>query len=294
MDQHSPATFDNASAPLHALVDGRLPPADAAELRERLKEDPETRKTVDLWELQRTQLQALHRDLLEAAVPDALLKAALNAADRKDQQSRWWRWGGLAASVTLAFTLGWMGRGQWPPAHPPGDQASAARAQRFAQQAAVAHAVYQPEVRHPVEVTGAQQDHLVQWLSRRLGRPLKVPTLAAQGYELMGGRLLPGDSGARAQFMFQSGTGQRITLYLGTLGAPSSALPPASAASRGSGTPVHAPLPSAPETTFQFATEGPVPAFYWVDAGFGYALSGQLSRQELLALATAVYAQLQP
>ena len=44
----------------------------------------------------------------------------------------------------------------------------------------------------------------MQWLSRRLGKPLKVPVLAAQGYELMGGRLLPGDNGARAQFMFQN------------------------------------------------------------------------------------------
>ena len=57
-------------------------------------------------------------------------------------------------------------------------------ARHFAQQAAVAHAVFQPEVRHPVEVTAAQQEHLVQWLSKRLGRPLKVPVLSAQGYEL--------------------------------------------------------------------------------------------------------------
>ncbi len=53
-----------------------------------------------------------------------------------------------------------------------------------------------PEVRHPVEVTAAQQDHLVQWLSKRVGRPLKVPVLAAEGYELVGGRLLSGDGGA--------------------------------------------------------------------------------------------------
>ncbi|HNQ10188.1 MAG TPA: anti-sigma factor, partial [Giesbergeria sp.] len=37
---------------------------------------------------------------------------------------------------------------------------------------------------------------------------------------------------------------------------------------------------------------GPVPAFYWLDQGFGYALSGSLGRDALLALATAVHQQL--
>jgi anti-sigma factor RsiW len=122
-----------------------------------------------------------------------------------------------------------------------------------------------------VEVTAAQQEHLVQWLSKRLGRPLKVPLLTAQGYELMGGRLLPGDDGARAQFMYQNGAGQRLTLYLG-------ALKPGAADAR--------------ETSFRFLDDGPVPGFYWVDQGFGYALAGQLPRPALQELARAVYAQL--
>src|SRR5690349_19913814 len=97
-------------------------------------------------------------------------------------------------------------------------------ARHLAQEAAVAHFVFQPEVRHPVEVAAAQQDHLVQWLSKRQGRPLKVPVLSAQGNELVGVCLLPGDEGARAQFMYQNASGQRITLYLGAVqpGTPNS------------------------------------------------------------------------
>ena len=148
--------------------------------------------------------------------------------------------------------------------------ASVANAQRFAQQAAVAHAVYQPEQRHPVEVAATQQEHLVQWLSKRLGRPLTLPVLTPQGFELVGGRLLPGESGARAQFMYQNQAGQRITLYLGAL--------------NGAG--------AAGETAFRLHADGPVPAFYWLDQGFGHALSGPLSREALLALATAVHQQL--
>lgn len=280
----------------HALVDGQLSADDAAALREQLQGDECAMETMAHWQTQRDRLHALHQDLLQAPVPDALVAAALRAADRSEQQAQWWRWGGIAASVVVAFVLGWTGRSQWP--HAPVETLAGnaallasgiyAPVQRFAQQASVAHAVYQPEVRHPVEVTAAQQDHLVQWLSKRLDRPLKVPVLGAQGYELVGGRLLPGETGARAQFMYQNGTGQRITLYLG-------ALTPAAAAQAEISKPA-ASLPAQPTpttTAFQFTQEGPVPGFYWTDAGFGYALSGQLSRSDLLELATAVYPQLQ-
>ena len=125
-----------------------------------------------------------------------------------------------------------------------------------------------------MEVGAGDQEHLVQWLSRRTGKALKVPRLDAQGYELVGGRLLPGDQGARAQFMFQNAQGVRVTLYLGAL-FPTTELTEAGG-----------------ETAFRFAQEGPVPGFYWVDQGFGYALSGPLSRDALMALAEAVYRQL--
>jgi anti-sigma factor RsiW len=143
---------------------------------------------------------------------------------------------------------------------------------QFVHQATAAFAVYTPEVRHPVEVDAAQQQHLVQWLSKRLNRPLKLPTLAPSGYELVGGRLLPGDDGARAQFMYQNANGERVTLYVGAVEG---------AAGKGMG-----------ETAFRFSNEGSVASFYWVENGFGYALSGKLPRQGLLVLAEAVYRQI--
>ena len=291
----APPPRTGESSDWHALVDGQLPPAQAQALREQLRGDGEAQDTLAHWQTQRDRLHALHQDLLHAPVPDALLAAAQRATDQCEQYAQWWRWGGMAASLLLAFALGWAGRGQWPAVAPGKTLATshgtvlvaAEPAQRFAQQASVAHAVYQPEVRHPVEVTAAQQDHLVQWLSKRLDRPLQVPALGAQGYELVGGRLLPGDTGARAQFMYQNSAGQRITLYLGALVAATN-----SPASDTKARPQ--PPAKAPTTAFQFTQEGPVPGFYWTDAGFGYALSGQLSRTELLRLATAVYQQLNP
>jgi anti-sigma factor RsiW len=255
---------------LHALVDGRLAPPAAAALRERLLADPSAQARVAAWRAQRDALRACYDKVGDAALPAPLVAAAERAQRSQAQADQWWRWGGMAAAVVLAFGLGWIGGGRWEALD--GLAAGAGQARHFAQQAAVAHAVFQPEVRHPVEVTAAQQEHLVQWLSKRLGRPLKIPVLTAQGYELVGGRLLPGDEGARAQFMYQNATGQRITLYVG-------------AVKPGAGG-------DARETAFRFLADGAVPGFYWVDQGFGYAIAGQLPRGSLQDLASAVYGQL--
>ena len=48
----------------------------------------------------------------------------------------------------------------------------------------------------------------------------------------------------------------------------------------------------AQSSAFRFESDGPVSSFYWVDDGFGYALSGDLPREVLLALATAIHPQL--
>jgi anti-sigma factor RsiW len=74
--------------------------------------------------------------------------------------------------------------------------------------------------------------------------------------------------------MFERSTGERVTLYIGSLGAPADA-------SRSD------------ETAFRYSTDGPVPTFYWIDRGFGYALTGPLSHDALLGVATVVYRQLE-
>jgi anti-sigma factor RsiW len=261
---------------LHALLDGRLDAAARDALQARVDADPQATSTLAAWRSQQLALRALHSQVLDEPVPSALVQAARQTAAARQQVSQWWRWGGMAAGVVLAFGMGWLSRGQLPSgAGASATMAGVQPAREFARQASVAHAVFSPEVRHPVEVAAAQQEHLVQWLSKRLGRPLKVPTLAAQGYDLVGGRLLPGDGGARAQFMFQNSSGERVTLYVGAVNAKAGDT-------------------AAKETAFSFSADGPVPGFYWVDQGFGYALAGKMPREALVKLADAVYKQLEP
>ncbi|MDD0815122.1 anti-sigma factor [Curvibacter sp. HBC28] len=290
---HAPPHQQPASSPLedrlHAWLDGQLPTAEQPALEAELAQHPQAQATLQAWQAQRQALRQLHAEVLDEPIPPALSATLLRASQQRTQALSQWRWAGLAAGFVLTFSAGWLARShtpneasiaQWGRA--PG-ALSQAGLQRFSQQAGVAHAVYSPEVKHPVEVDASQQQHLVQWLSKRLGRALTLPDLSSQGYSLVGGRLLPGENGARAQFMYQNPQGLRLTLYLGAVdtGATPTKDKPVQRAT----------TPNDQETAFRFSEQGPVPSFYWVDQGFGYALSGPLSRQALLSLATLVYQQ---
>ena len=50
--------------------------------------------------------------------------------------------------------------------------------------------------------------------------------------------------------------------------------------------------PAAAESAFRFERFGNVSVFYWSEDGCGYALSGDLTREELLPVASSVYEEL--
>jgi len=222
-------------------------------------------------------LRDMHREVLSESVPPTLLGAAKRLDALRQKNRQFWRGGALAAGVVLSFGAGWIANSQLSVnQHSGGSVSQASPVQEFVRQAGFAYSVYLPEKRHPVEVAATEQEHLVEWLSKRLGKPLRIPQLDAQGFELVGGRLLPGESGARAQFMFEDHKGRRVTLYLGALEKASGKASPQEIQA----------------TQFRFEPDAPVPSFYWADQGFGYALSGQVDKHTLLALSTLVYEQI--
>ena len=243
---------------LHALIDGKLSPEIRAHVEAALVENPPLRAEMEAWRAQRAALRELGMNAADGAVPLRFLNLV------QPRRALWILWLGSAVAAGMMGVAGWFGHAWYANT----GEAADLRA-RFVHDAVVAHAVYSPEVRHPVEVGADQSAHLVQWLSKRLGAKLKAPALQSQGYELVGGRLLPGDDGARAQFMYQDTAGNRITLYITAL--PKGTSPGA--------------------TAFRFE-EGPVAAFYWIDGELGYALAGNLSRNSLLELSKLVYSQL--
>jgi len=238
-------------AELQAYVDGALPESSRPEMEAWLVSQPEDAARLRAYTEQDTMLRALYDPIVDEPVPATLLAV---------RPRRWRNVAAAAAIFVLGIGLGWLVRGMLtPPQMIPVS---------LAQEAATAHAVYTPEVRHPVEVTSAEETHLVRWLSKRVGTKLKAPALGALGYELVGGRLLSGTQGPVAHFMYQDTQGQRLTLYV----------------SRQKGEPS--------DTAFRFSQEGRVSVFYWVEHDFGYALSGEVRRDQLLRIADAVYKQL--
>jgi anti-sigma factor RsiW len=248
---------------LQSFVDGALGPVERAAVEAALAQDQEaSRRVLQLVE-QRRLLRERFDGVLFEPVPERLLL----------KPPPWIGYARAASilvagiAIGLVLPLAWQGM---RPAQPVASAPAGAVAATLAGRAARAHMVYAVEVRHPVEVDAAQQEHLVNWLSKRLGTKLKVPELTAEGFELLGGRLLPGPEGPVAQFMYQEPAGKRLTLYVSSRGRAEE------------------------QTAFRYTQEGKVSVFYWIDGNWGYALSGELDKASLSRLSTSVYRQLNP
>lgn len=262
---------DFSDTDLSAWLDGELDAERREQVDAWLREQPEVAARARLWAADRDALRARLDPVLGEPVPPALIHTVW-------QHRAHPRWAQAAVAAGLLVAGALLGAGsmwQWQGQR----TASAIAAARVAnaagtpagwvQRAALAHSVYVPEPRHPIEVK-AQEEHLARWLTRRIDIPVKLFDLRDEGFELMGGRLLPDAAGKSAQLMYESldaGTPkQRVTVYLRK---PDAAAP----------------------TAFSYRQQGELGQFYWVEAGAGYALVGALPKERLLALAQAIYKQ---
>jgi anti-sigma factor RsiW len=249
-------------ADLHAYVDGRLAASRRTEVESWLAARPEEAERIAAYRRLGEELRARYEPVLAEPIPPKLMRAS--------QTRPRWRAAALAAACAgIGLAVGALGG--WQLHGMRSAPAAFTDGAVIARRAAVAHAVYSPEVRHPVEVGADQEQHLVAWLSKRLGVKVKAPNLSEADMSLVGGRLLPGDSGPVAQFMYQTERGRRLTLYVRAEAAPHR------------------------ETAFRYARESNVAVFYWIDLNCAYAIaSSDLNKEELLRVATMVYKQLEP
>ena len=241
---------------LHAYLDGALSAARRLEVEAWLAAHPADAERVQAWAAQNHSLHAAFDAVLNEPLPLDLVRATRRQVLPVPFKSVAAMLGMLLTGL-VGYAIGLDARGQAP-----------AATAYLARDAAIAHAVFSPEARHPVEVDAAHAEHLVAWLSKRVGTQLQAPDFSAQGFELLGGRLLTGETGPVAQFMYQDRIERRVTLYVRR----------AVAGNR--------------ETVFRHATENGVDVFYWIDGDFGYALSGQIGREAMQQLAEAAYQQL--
>jgi anti-sigma factor RsiW len=251
---HRPITEDD----LHAYVDHALEPERRAEVASYLDDHPDVAKRVGAFADQRELLRAALAPIAEEPLPPGLnLSRIIERTARRPSVARW----AMAAMLLLCIggVSGWVVRGTL--------QASPGGLVALTQEAAVSYSVYAPDHVRPVEVRASDSAELVQWLSDRLRRPIKVPDLAASGYRLMGGRLVATQHGPAAMFMYDDDHGSRLVVLTR----------PMSSADRNA--------PMTPQS------QGDVGGFAWADDGVGYSLVGHAAPESLRPIANEVRKQ---
>ncbi|MEZ5721339.1 MAG: anti-sigma factor [Paracoccaceae bacterium] len=232
---------------------GELAPDEAHALEQALADDPVAQALLEEWRAQDAALGALLTPVADEPVTPSLAQAVKPRGPGRLLQAA-----ALAGVLLLGAAGGWTAARLTPGAVPAPDLAANAIA---------AHETYVVEVVHPVEVTADEAEHLVGWIAKRLGHEISPPDFAAQGFRLMGGRILPGDGATAALFMYENDFGRRISLYV-------------------------LPTPAGGETAFRFAEEDGMQSFWWIDEGLSCAIVGDVPRETLRAIALDAYHQL--
>ena len=251
IDREPPVTEEE----LHAYVDGELAADRRAAVERWLASHAEDAARVAAWRAQADAIRARYGAAADEPVP------ARFDLDRLAQQGRKWsRYAAAAAVIALLIggAAGWFGRGAWEGAEP---------VRVVTTEAFDAHRLYIAEVRHPIEVR-AGENHLNPWLSRRIGYQVASPNLDPLGLKLLGGRLLPGNSGrAAALYMYEGASGERFTIYCRREQQPQSAL--------------------------RYRAVGPVGSVFWVEDDMAFIVSGPADRARLQKIAETVYEQIE-
>ncbi|MES9814435.1 MAG: anti-sigma factor [Candidatus Thiodiazotropha sp.] len=244
---------------LHAYVDGRLDNEARRDVESYLAENPEVRQQVDEYQQINSLLKQIYDPILDEPIPPTLLRLRRPRWNIRHILLQ------MAAAVLLLsiglFSGFYLGVNQTLV-----PITAESEPDHVVIEAFMAYAVYTPEVRHPVEVTGDERDHLVSWLSKRMGRQIIIPHLEAHDMQLLGGRLISSDDGPGVLLMYENEKGQRIILYACHSDENSSA--------------------------FHFAKQQDVSIFYWVDDAINYAIAGEMKKEKLRPLAESVYNQL--
>jgi anti-sigma factor RsiW len=246
---------------IHIALDGELPEDERAEFDAWLVANPEMKAKSLRFEDDRKRLQAAFAGVLDEPVPGRLAKRVIG--EGVSSSTGWGRWR-MAAAAVLLLALG-LGGGYFAGHGVLGTGTSAE--DKLSEDAIAAHMLYASEQRHAVEVGAGEKDHLLSWLSDRLGVTLVAPDLAAEGFQLVGGRLLPAGQKTAAMLLYENAKSERLSIYVTTEGAEKS-------------------------WGIYEAESGGASAIYWLDKGWGCAVVGTLPQEQLLDVGRKAYRQL--
>jgi anti-sigma factor RsiW len=260
-----------------AFVDGQLSPEPCRTVMTYLAANPEESERMSEYHKLSEDLHRQFDEVLYEPLPKRLRVDHYRQNRSLLERVRSWfdidmqtfvpRFAAVAVLMTASLGTGW-----WLKA----DNIERQRetpAMSFARQAASAHMLFAPDLRHPVEFGADQQDNLLLWLTERLGEQVHAPSLQDIGFVLVGGRLLPAAEQAAAQLMYENPDNRRITLYIREGW--------------------HAPINGVKEGSVSYYGEGGLSMVYWMEGPFAYALIGEMDREQLFATAKTIRQQVE-
>ncbi|MEP9388897.1 anti-sigma factor [Mesorhizobium sp. KR9-304] len=252
---------DFSERDIHMALDGELPQEERADYEAWLDEYPEMKARSVRFESDRARLRDVFADVLDERAPDRLTNLVTGEARRPTAGAPRWR---MATAAALLLAIG-AGGGYFAGMGGVGLEAQAE--DELAEEAIAAHTIYAAEQRHAVEVGANDKEHLLGWLSKRLGLTLIAPDLTAEGFELVGGRLLPAGQKAAALLLYEDAKGNRISIYVTAEGEEKA------------------------KGIYKLET-GDASAVYWLDKGWGCAVVGTLPQEQLLDVGRKAYRQM--
>lgn len=247
---------------LCAYLDNELDDATREAIDLALAQNPALRTRLDSWSAQTQNLRTaldtgldepLPANLIQLARAPAQAPAAAKPVVRSSWHDRLFDWlpsprfaGALAVAVLVGV---FVGKDLLPRMNADG---------QLVRLASVAHNVYSPDKRQPVEVK-SDDPTLTSWISKRLGKKVFAPQVGS--FRFMGGRLLAGAEEPAGQFMYEDASGKRLTVFVRTEGARNK------------------------ETAPDCDTYRGISVCYWYTGDVAYALAGDLPSAALAALA---------
>ena len=257
---HQPVGDDD----LHAYVDNRLDLERRREVEAFLSADREAAARVADWAEQNRRLSALFDPVLDEPIPERITTAIAKGSQRPAVRWSVGDWAVRAAASVAILAVG-AALGFGAARYAGGGEAGPTLQATLPSEAQNAYRVYVTERRHAVEVPAAEVDHLTNWLSNKMKTKVRPPDLAPLGWTLVGGRLLPSREGPACLFVYddKSNPPRRVMVYLVS-----------NANNEG--------------TTVQFRDQNGVRSLYWLEGPLGYALTGNLNREELMPIAAVV------
>jgi anti-sigma factor RsiW len=237
---------------LHAFADGELQGEEKISVEKLVSENNEARKVVANIQHQKSELRKAFDHVLDEPIPAALLRAA-----NQKPAPRLLPYLAAACAAMLFMiggSVGWYAN----------QQTNTQKAESLPARALNSYVVYAPEMKHAVEVPGAEAGHLDAWLSKRIGVKFTIPDLTAKGYTLIGGRLLAEGDQPAGLLMYEDAKKQRLAVYIAANDKHTSG-------------------------GMKIEYRGNLVSCYWVEPDLVYALAGEQPVAEMLKLAEAAH-----